>query len=250
MKISEPNNDALPLIATAVSAFGRFYNGFEAKGVENIPKEGPALLVFYHCLNPLDAWYFGLQYYLDSGRLIRGLGDRFLFKTPGLAWLCRTVGGVPGSRDAALKLLKDGNLVGVSPGGVREAIKGTSNRYKLVWNNHVGFARVALDAGVDIIPCFTQNSEEMYRAPFAEHPLFQKLFEITKLPLVPMYGLGLLPFPVKLTAWIGKPIKIQKGETPESLRSRTEKALVEMIEKHQDKNQTVLSALGERFFSK
>lgn len=226
--------------------FGKIYNGFEAYGIEKIPLDKPALLVFYHGLIPVDAWYFGLHFYLQKKVLIRALGDRWLFRTPGLNWICRAVGAVPGDPKVALELLKNGNLVGVSPGGVREAIKGMSNNYKLVWGNREGFAKLAIEAKVDIIPVFTENIEETYVAPYAEKPIFQMLYEMTKLPLVPILGMGVLPFPVKLRTWVGDPITFDPSRSPKELKELTANALNELIEKHQNKKQNVIDAVRSR----
>jgi len=226
--------------------FGKIYNGFEAHGIDKIPTDRGALLVFYHGLIPIDAWYFGLHFYLQKKILIRALGDRWLFRTPGLSWLCRAVGAVPGDPQTAVTLLKNGRLVGVSPGGVREAIKGMSNNYKLVWGKRTGFAKVATEAQVDIIPVFTENIDETYVAPYAEKPIFQQIYELTKLPLVPILGVGFLPFPVKLRTWVGDPIPYDPDRSVEELRDLTAQGLNDLIQKHQNKNQNVLTALKNR----
>jgi 1-acyl-sn-glycerol-3-phosphate acyltransferase len=236
----------LEKLAQVLTAFGRSYNGYSMHGEQNIPKVGPALIVFYHGLVPLDAWYFGLEYYQKHGRMIRALGDNFLFQTPGLKQIAHTVGCIPGDPTSAQGLLERGHLVAVSPGGVREAISGRSNNYKLLWKNRVGFAKLALKSGVPIIPGFTQNVEQLYTAPFAEHPMIQKAYEKTRLPLLPILGVGPLPFPVKLTTYIGEPILPHKGETPEKLAHRTKDALESLILKHQAPKQTIFEALLDR----
>lgn len=228
-----PNPIVMNYAAKAITRFGEFYNGYEIKGLEHVPPEGGALMVLYHGLVPLDFWYLGLKLYLETGRHPAALIDRWLFKTPGLAWFCRAVGGVSGEKGVALKMLREGRLVGVSPGGTREAISGRKNNYRLVWGQRLGFARLALEAGAPIIPGFTENVEGLYHAPFADHPFFQKLYEKTRLPLVPIIGLGPFPFPVKLTTWLGEPIVPQANETPEELASRTRQAIEILIEKHQ-----------------
>ena len=43
--------------------------------------------------------------------------------------------------------LQEGELLAVSPGGVREALFSDEN-YKLVWNGRLGFAKVAQEAEV------------------------------------------------------------------------------------------------------
>ena len=46
-----------------------------------------------------------------------------------------------------LSWFQDGELLAVSPGGVREALF-SDEYYKLVWNGRLGFAKVAQDAQV------------------------------------------------------------------------------------------------------
>lgn len=229
----KPNRQLMDLASKAISGFAEFYNRYEIKGLEHVPREGGALMVFYHGLVPLDFWYFGMKLYRETGRHPVALVDRWLFKTPGLAWFTRSVGGVSGEKGAALRVLQQGMLVGVSPGGTREAISGAKNNYRLVWGHRLGFARLALEAQVPIIPGFTQNVEGLYHAPFADRPFFQKLYETTRLPLVPIIGLGPFPFPVKLTTWLGEPIVPLKDETPEELAARTRQSIESLIENHQ-----------------
>lgn len=237
--VTEPsslNSPVLEVFARLVSTFAKTYHSYSAKGEEHIPKEGAALIVFYHGLVPLDAWYFGMTYFLKYKKLIRGLGDRWLFKTPGMRELAQLVGAVEGDPETAFELLQGGQVVGVAPGGVREAISGKSNNYKLVWKNRTGFAKLALRARVPIIPAFTENIEELYRAPFVEKSFFQKLYEKTRLPLVPIIGIGPLPFPAKLTTWFGEPIYPKKNETPEELTERVALAIEDLIHEHQTEN--------------
>ena len=69
-----------------------------------------------------------------------------------------------------------------------------------------GFATVAIAAGVPIIPVFTENIREatlcMSGRMKVGRGLWEYIYETTKMPLVPMYGL----FPVKLRTHLGKPI--------------------------------------------
>lgn len=228
-----PHPFLLPYIARTITGFGAIYNKYQVHGLEHLPARGGALLVLYHGLVPLDFWYLGLKIYLQTGRKPCALVDRFLLKTPGLAWLTKAVGGVSGDPEVALDLLKKGTIVGVAPGGVREALKGKSQNYRLVWGERKGFARLALEANVPIIPGFTQNVEGLYRAPFADHPLFRSLYEATRLPLTPILGIGPLPFPVPLTTWLGQPLIPTKKDTAETLTERTRTAIEQLIAKHQ-----------------
>jgi 1-acyl-sn-glycerol-3-phosphate acyltransferase len=244
---SKPNEKALPWLSKLIVEFGRKYNDYECIGMEHVPKEGPALIVFYHGFMPLDAWYFGLEYYRLTGRLIRGLGDRWLFKTPGVAWLVKAVGAIEGNRKDAIKMLNDGHLVGVAPGGVREAISGTEKNYELLWKKRVGFAQVAIDANVPIVVGFTENVEELYRLPFAETKFFQNLYEKTRLPLVPVVGLGILPFPVKLRTRLAPPVYPKPNETAEELALRVRDELRKLMGRYLTKKPSILRAIKERF---
>jgi len=57
--------------------------GYEVSGMENIPVDTPALLVYYHGAIPIDIYYLIAKTILYKDRLIHTVGDRFLFKTPG-----------------------------------------------------------------------------------------------------------------------------------------------------------------------
>ena len=60
--------------------------GYEVNGMENIPDEGPALILYYHGAIPIDFYYFISKCILFKGRLIRTVGDRFLFNVPGKSY--------------------------------------------------------------------------------------------------------------------------------------------------------------------
>lgn len=237
---------AVDTVSRVLDAVGRAYNGFEVHGLEHIPLDRPAFLVFYHGFMPLDAWYFQGYFHQRTGRLIHGMGDRFLFRTPGLKWLVETMGAVEGTRENALRLLAEGELIGASPGGVREAIAPRSQHYQVLWGQRMGFAHVATEAKVPVIPAFCENVEELYRSPGVGDPRVQQLYERTRLPIVPVAGMGLLPFPVKLRAWIGAPIEFSPDRTPDALRDRTKAAIEGLIAAHQGGRPRILRGLAQR----
>ena len=98
-------------------------------------------------------------------------------------------------------------------GGVREALFSDHN-YEIIWGNRAGFAKCAIGAKCVIIPIFTQNCREAIRVvPFFKN-FFRMVYEKTRLPLVPIYGL----FPVKMRTFIGKPIEYDENLTPGELK--------------------------------
>ncbi|PSN40093.1 Transmembrane protein 68 [Blattella germanica] len=60
------------------------YPGYEVSGLENIPDDSPALIVYYHGAIPIDLYYFISKTFLFKNRLIHTVADRFLFKMPGM----------------------------------------------------------------------------------------------------------------------------------------------------------------------
>lgn len=61
---------------------------------------------------------------------------------------------------------------------------------------------------------FTQNLREAFRSVGIFGRLWSKLYNITRFPIVPIYG----GFPVKLKTHIGKPIPYSDNLTPEQLQ--------------------------------
>jgi 1-acyl-sn-glycerol-3-phosphate acyltransferase len=61
----------------------RFWHGYEVCGMENLPKDGPALIIYYHGAIPIDMYYLVARVYLERNQLIYTVGDRFLSKLPG-----------------------------------------------------------------------------------------------------------------------------------------------------------------------
>jgi len=61
--------------------------------------------------------------------------------------MCHLLCATPGTVESCVEMLKAGQLVCISPGGVRESLF-SSNNYETVWGDRTGFARIALMSGV------------------------------------------------------------------------------------------------------
>lgn len=107
-------------------------------------------------------YYFVARVQLKLDRLIYTVGDRFLFKLPGWKIIAQALKVSPGTVKSCTETLNRGNLLAISPGGVYEAQFGNSN-YELLWQNRLGFAKVAIEAKAPIIPMFTENLREGFR---------------------------------------------------------------------------------------
>ncbi|XP_074841889.1 DGAT1/2-independent enzyme synthesizing storage lipids-like [Carettochelys insculpta] len=220
--------------------YGKLWHGYELHGVEKIP-EGPGLIVYYHGATPIDYLYFIARLCNLKGRLCHSVADHFTFKIPGIKLLLDIFGVMHGGREECVQILKNGHLLGVSPGGVREAFFSDEN-YNLLWGNRKGFAQVAIDAKVPIIPMFTQNLREGYRT-LGKIWSFRWLYEYSRLPIVPLYG----GFPVKFRTYIGDPIPYDPNITAAELTEKAKTAIQSLRDMHQKTPGNILRALLERF---
>ncbi|XP_061851346.1 transmembrane protein 68 isoform X2 [Colius striatus] len=238
--LSDVWDSARRIMASFWDTYARVWHGYELHGVENLP-EGPGILVYYHGAIPIDCLYFLSRLFLWKKRICLSVADHFVFRLPGLRLLLEVTGVMPGSREKCLVALKNGYLVSISPGGVREALF-SDESYQLVWGKRKGFAQVALDAKVPIIPMYTQNIREGYRM-LKERRFFRQLYESTRLPFLPPYG-GL---PVKFRTYIGEPIPYDPNITAEELVEKTKTAVQALINNHQTIPGSIWKALLERF---
>ncbi|MCF4165465.1 acyltransferase family protein [Zavarzinia compransoris] len=132
-------------------------------GIENIPLDGPALLVGNHgMMGTLDAavMVFGLRERL--GIWPRGLADHVHFSIPRWRDLFKAAGAVEGTPEGFRSLMAIGAHVIVFPGGVGEVFKRKGEKYALRWKQRVGFARLAIEAGCPVIPFSSVGADDSY----------------------------------------------------------------------------------------
>ena len=137
------------------------------EGLENIPDDGPAILASNH-LAFCDSFFMPVM----VKRKVTFLAKAEYFTTPGIkGFLSRLffagVGQVPIDRDdpdasrAALntgvRVLREGNLLGIYP-------EGTRSPDGRLYRGKTGVARMALEAGVPVIPCVMIDTEVLQPA--------------------------------------------------------------------------------------
>ena len=136
----------------------------EASGIENLPKEDGYVLAANHTSN-LDPWPLGLP--LFPKHQLHFMGKSELFN-PMLGPLLRAAGAFPvrrGERDAeaietAVRLCKEGEVVAMFPEGTRRE-KGL--RKKFEHRPRSGSARIALAAGVPLVPAAIKGTDRLSR---------------------------------------------------------------------------------------
>lgn len=182
------------------------YHRYKALGLENIPTEGPCLVVLNHSLATYDGLLLGYKVYHDTGRLPFALGDDLIFKIPKLKALAEQIGIQPATPQNAAQLLKEGRVVFVAPGGMREALRATKDRYRVLWQKRKGFARLAIEQQIPVILAACPRADDLYRV--YETPLTKLSYKYLKvpIPLIRGFGLSFIPRPVQLTHYLSEPI--------------------------------------------
>jgi 1-acyl-sn-glycerol-3-phosphate acyltransferase len=130
----------------------------EIDGWENIP-ESPVLLVGIHSGAPFvwDAWTVGLQWWRRFGqdRPLHGTAHDALMAIPGIGRYFRLMGVLPAAPDAIATALAEGRDVALWPGGEVDSLRPWRERDRANLAGRKGFVKMAIRAGVPIVPIAT-----------------------------------------------------------------------------------------------
>ena len=208
----------LPLMR---ATFGNYFRG-EVRGLENIPEDGPSLLVGNHSggLMIADTFVLANEFYDFFGprRRFHQLAHNLAAQNPGLG-LIRRWGTVVASHDNARRAFAKGAPVLVYPGGDYETFRPSWHGDKIEFGGRKGFIRLALNEGVPIVPVVAMGGQET--ALFVTRgQRIAKLLQIDKMTRVkvfpislgPPFGVnvldfpGRLPLPVQITVEVLEPI--------------------------------------------
>ncbi len=198
----------------------------EVRGLGNVPEEGPVLLVGNHSggnLTP-DTGVFTLAFstYFGVERPFYQLAHNLVLSMPGLSFL-RKYGTVAASHDNARTALQAGAAVLVYPGGDYEVHRPSWEGDRVDFGGRKGFLRLALDAGVPIVPVVSIGGQEtslfLSRGErLAKGLRLDKLFRLKVLPIsialpwIINVGdmAGHLPLPAKITVEALPPIDLRR----------------------------------------
>lgn len=181
----------------------------QVTGQQHIPETGPALIVANHSgAFAIDGLITMMAVAKNSRRSLKVLGADFLFNV-GINDLLAELDVKPARPDIATDLLTAGELVGVWPEGVRGVAKTFDQRYRLQRFGRGGFARIAIELEIPVIPTAIIGGEESY-------PLVGKVHGVLNwaglpyLPVTPTFPalgpLGLIPFPAQWSIEFGEPL--------------------------------------------
>ncbi len=206
------------LVIDAITAPTRAWTSPRFYGLDNIPADGPVLLVGNHTLmGGMDAPLLLPEVLRRRGRLLRGLAEDVLIAVPGLRDFLHHFGIVRGNRRNCMALLQRGEALIVFPGGGREAVgRKAEQKYVLDWQGRTGFARMAIEAGATIVPIAMIGGDDVYDIVFdGQHPMMSPLRKVVEAvglksnltpPLIRGLGPTLIPRPERFYFSAGAPI--------------------------------------------
>ncbi|HEV3485077.1 MAG TPA: lysophospholipid acyltransferase family protein, partial [Vicinamibacterales bacterium] len=175
----------------------------QVDGMVNVPSHGPALMVANHAgIVPWDGIMMGTAILKEHPlpRYPRFLVLNWAFTLPYLSFAFRKLGAVVASPYNAIRLLEQGELVGVFPEGVKGAGKDFKDRYRLQRFGRGGFVEIALRTRAPIVPVAVVGSEEIH-PKIGESALLARLTGAPYVPITPTFPalgpLGLVPLPSK-----------------------------------------------------
>jgi 1-acyl-sn-glycerol-3-phosphate acyltransferase len=185
-------------------------------GIEHVPDAG-ALLVGNHTIyGVLDVPFLLAELWRRRRIAVRSLGDHAHFGVPLWRDLLEAGGTVRGTRENTRELMRRGENILVFPGGSREVNKRRGERYRLIWKERIGFAKLAIEHGYHpIVPFAAVGGDDMLDVVVDEdNPVFAQFTKVvrrvTGWPLQPIVrGVGPTPIPrpQRLYFWFGEPIE-------------------------------------------
>ncbi|MFT5685498.1 MAG: 1-acyl-sn-glycerol-3-phosphate acyltransferase [Myxococcota bacterium] len=213
---------------------GRYF-GLKVDGWENLPADDNVLAVSNHSggttvLDGFGLWY-AWQERFGFSRPGHVMAHEMIFAADGPGRMFAQLGAVRADRTMAVDVLKNWkrDLI-VMPGGDRDTWRPWKDRYKVNFAGRTGYAKIAIKAGVSIVPIANAGAQSTLMvltdgAPLARAMGLPKLAraEVFPISLSFPWGLTIGPLPhlpppttlrYKIGAPIAPPITVAEGEEP------------------------------------
>ncbi|MDH5493280.1 MAG: acyltransferase family protein [Myxococcales bacterium] len=211
----------------ALSPIFRAYFSPEIGGLERIP-EGAALYVGNHnggFLTP-DTYVLACALFRELGidAVPYGLAHEVPIQWPIVNQVMTRMGAVRASHENAHRLFARGAKVLVYPGGDAEAFRPYRDRHRIVFDGRRGYLRLALEAGVPIVPIVTAGAHETFIVlddgrKIAKTLRLDRLLRLKVWPTVFSLPLGFtfgppffnIPLPTKIRIEVLEPIEFERS---------------------------------------
>lgn len=217
----------------------RLYHRFEVRGLENVERSGPALIVGYHGRGVAhDMIMLASLLYERSGAEVRAVIHQKVVELPVLGWLPQGLGYVSGDGPELADVFTRGESLMITPAGPIEGCRSFRERYKVNWGKRLGYLKLALKYHLPIIPTAGVGVDDTYIGlnngyewgkTFDNSAIAKKIGWPGGLPIWFAFGATgpwplTLPFPSKIVCHVGTPIDLQAdGPVDPSDRKALEK---------------------------
>lgn len=164
-------------------------------GTENLPDQGPYLLVANHSAGMGIAEIFSfLALYLErfgESRPLAGFALPIGFRVFPLSIALKGIGAIPATYEAAHETLRKGIPILVFPGGDHETLRPIWQARRVDFGRRTGFIRIAHSAGVPIVPMGIAGSH--WTAPILlRSKLLATLLVVPRLSGIKRWGISVL----------------------------------------------------------
>lgn len=233
---------SLGRLQDAAVAYLRRYHRFELDGCRELPRE-PSLIVSNHGFGAIFdvnvAALLAVGRILDVERPATVLSHQLAW-TLGMGPIMELINARPASMQAAQEGFARGHHVIVLPGGDVDAFKPHQDRNKIVFAGRTGYARLAVEAGVPVVPIVTAGAGDSVRVLSDGRRLagalrLDKLVRLKTLPVALSLPWGLnvglvgflpyLPMPAKIRTRVLAPIRPDPDESVADFARRIETAM-------------------------
>jgi 1-acyl-sn-glycerol-3-phosphate acyltransferase len=116
------------------------------------------------------------------------------------------VGTVDGTPANAERLLAQGELVLVLPGGLREALKPRELSYRLLWGHRYGFVRAAIANQVPVVPLAAIGADEVFQLVGDAYARGRRWLRRAGIPIPVPSAWRSVPSAVRLRFVFGEPL--------------------------------------------
>lgn len=237
-----------------IQHFARFWHQYEIHGIENIKKSN-CLLVGYHSRCTVDGVY--AQAFLQGTTMMSPIFFTIPFSSKiydKIHCVSTHLQGQSADESFITTVVHGDRPTILYPGGHHECYKPVNEKYKVMWKELPGYARILLaepsrpGAQTAVIPFYTRNSEDIFYTTDWWYEYSGKMvvkdfydFEHGNIWLLPFLfpksiaGLGFcpLPKPIKLDLFIGEPVTPNPNETATQFAERVRLSLQKLIDSTQ-----------------
>ncbi|KDO23508.1 hypothetical protein SPRG_11430 [Saprolegnia parasitica CBS 223.65] len=166
--------------------------------------------------------YAGNWEQVHPGIEVRALGATPMFYVPLGRELCLWLGAVDASRSTAQKVLDKKLSIVVYPGGSKEIFLTNPNikQTELVLKKRLGFIKLAIKNGADLVPTFVFGEKWMYNLWNPPKGLRATVLQVLKVPLLLFWGRWCTWVPLRLAGKrrmgivYGTPIAVEQKDDP------------------------------------